>query len=391
MIIPVLAIKNIFRAGIRTWLNAFVLSLSFVMIIWMQGIYQGMNYQASRAMIDEEYAGGQYWHKNYDSYDPFTIDESHGKIPQNLSDMINQNKAAAILISRGMIYKGGRVMPVLLKGINPEQKILDIPTATLIKREDGVVPVLIGTRMAKSSGLRKGNIFTLQWRDSKGAFDARDFVVAEVMKTSVQSIDNNQLWMPVDDLRKMFKLPEKATIIVIRKGETPEYTDDTWKFKSQDFLLSDIRRIVQAKTISASIFYFVLLFLAMIAIFDTQILSIFKRKKEIGTLMALGMTRSKVIALFTFEGAAYSIIALFLAVVYGTPIMILTATKGWALPQGTDSYGIALGDKLFPVYSFYLVIGTIVIILTVTTIVSYLPARRIAKLKPTQALRGNIT
>ena len=46
MIIPKLALKNLIGAGLRTWLNVFVLSLSFVLIIFSQGLLHGMNKQA---------------------------------------------------------------------------------------------------------------------------------------------------------------------------------------------------------------------------------------------------------------------------------------------------------------------------------------------------------
>ena len=41
-------------------------------------------------------------------------------------------------------------------------------------------------------------------------------------------------------------------------------------------------------------------------------------------------------------------------------------------------------------YSAVLVAGTTVLVFLLTTIVSYLPTRRIAKLEPTDALRGKI-
>ena len=49
------------------------------------------------------------------------------------------------------------------------------------------------------------------------------------------------------------------------------------------------------------------------------------------------------------------------------------------------------GEKLFPTYSAGLVIGTTVLVFIMTTIVSFLPTRKIAKLKPTEALRGKLT
>src|SRR5581483_8234130 len=74
-----------------------------------------------------------------------------------------------------------------------------------------------------------------------------------------------------------------------------------WNFKDLDFLLADVHAMIRAKEAGASIIYVILLFLAMLAILDTQLLSIFYRKKEIGTMMALGLTRGSVIRLFTLE------------------------------------------------------------------------------------------
>jgi ABC-type antimicrobial peptide transport system permease subunit len=61
-----------------------------------------------------------------------------------------------------------------------------------------------------------------------------------------------------------------------------------------------------------------------------------------------------------------------------------------SLPGGSKGFGLAVADKIYPVYSIGLVITTILLILLTTTIVSYLPSRRIAKMKPTEALRGKI-
>ena len=77
--------------------------------------------------------------------------------------------------------------------------------------------------------------------------------------------------------------------------------------------------------------------------------------------------------------------------IYGIPLLTLFAKKGWALPQAMDSYGFAIGEKLFPTYSAGLIVGTMLLVFVTTTIVSFLPTRKIAKLKPTEALRGRMS
>ena len=53
-------------AGLRTWLNAAVLSLVFVFIIAAQALLKGMNEQTAQAVIASEYGAGQIWHAEYD-------------------------------------------------------------------------------------------------------------------------------------------------------------------------------------------------------------------------------------------------------------------------------------------------------------------------------------
>ena len=53
--------------------------------------------------------------------------------------------------------------------------------------------------------------------------------------------------------------------------------------------------------------------------------------------------------------------------------------------------GFSIGNVLYPIFSFGLIIKTLLIVLGVTAIVSYIPTRKISRLKPTDALRGKLT
>jgi len=385
-----LAYRNIKGAGLKTWLNVSVLSLAYVLIIWHQGFFSGMLRHGSRAMIDEEIAGGHYWHKNYDPYDPLSYDDSHGPIPEKLAGLIQDKKATPILIRQAAIYPDGRMQAVLLRGIDPAQKILKLPSDKLAIEGDDL-PVLIGRRMAKSADLDIGHYVTIRWRDANGTFDALEGKIVEIMNTDVPTIDKGQLWIPLGVLEEMTGLKGEATIIVVDRDVTGQSDVADWRFKGHDFLLRDIVELVKSKRVAGSILYAVLLFLAMLAIFDTQVLSVFKRRKEIGTLIALGMTRLQVITLFTLEGAMHGILAIGIGAIYGIPLIAFTAKHGFGLPQATESYGFALTERLFPVYSVALVVGTVLIIMVAVTIASFLPVRKISKLKPTDALKGKIS
>jgi len=389
MLIAKLAFRNLMGAGIRTWLNVFVLSLAFVMIIWVQGFIQGMNKYAMQATIDYEAGGGQFWHKDYDPYDPLTFEDSHAPLSPALAELISRGAATPILVTSGAIFPEGRIQSVVLRGIDPEQQILQLPSAYLSKEDDDVTPALIGAQMAKQTKLRVGDEVTIRWRDVHGTFDANDVRIVQIMNVSAPSVDVGQIWLPLEGLREMLRTPQEASLVVLAEdvSDVPS-GNHTWVHRDLNFLLKEITELVRMKSGSSNILYGLLLFMGLLAIFDTQVLAIWRRRKEIGTLMALGMQRVKVISLFTFEGAMHGLLALAIGAIYGIPILALTFSRGLPLPAMQADFGIALPQSLYPTYGLRLVVGTTLLVLIAVTIVSFLPASKIARLRPTDALRG---
>jgi ABC-type lipoprotein release transport system permease subunit len=370
-----LALRNFLGAGVKAWLRVLVLSLAFVVIIGLQGLYQGVGQQMADAMISTEIGGGQYWHQKYDPQNLMELADAHGPIPAEFEPLIKTGRATPILVVQGYMYAGGSFRPVLLKGIDPRQRVLSLPADVLVDAP-GASPALIGTRMAKDAGLSADDLATVRWRDA--------------MSTSVQTVDSGQVWLPLDRLQRMARMTGEATMVVVANGSGGASGVAGWTFKGHDFLLADVNAMIRTKMLGGAVMYVVLLFLGMITILDTQILSIFYRKKEIGTLMALGLTRGAVIRLFTLEGAFNAVLAAVIGAAYGVPLLGFLVAMGIPMPAGTEQMGFSIGDRMYPRYSGALVLGTTALVFVVTTIVSYLPTRRIAKLQPTEALRGRL-
>lgn len=382
-----LAYRNLIGAKLRTALNVAILSFAFIMIIWHKGFIDGWAKQAIHDMINWEIGGGQYWQELYDPYDPFTIEDSHSPIPELAKMAIRNGILTPILISQASIYPDGRMQSVLIKGVDPNQIVLELPTSYLnIKMDE--IPAMVGANMAKNNKLSIGDYVTVRWRDVHGTFDAAEAKIVHIFRVDVPTLDAGILWIPIEYHQSMLQMIGEATMFVTDKETSSIGSMPSWYFKDHDFLLADFRAMIRMELISGAVMYVFLLLLALIAIFDTQVLSIFRRQKEIGTHIALGMTQGQVIKLFTVEGAMHAVLAAILAALYGIPLLTWQAKVGFAMPGGIEEYGIAIAEKIYPTYSLGLIIGTTLIIFIVTTIVSYLPARRISKMKPTDALRG---
>jgi len=388
-----LAFRNIIGAGIRTWLNVFVLSIAFVSLIWLQGLMKGTFEQVKTDTINSELGGGQYWHRAYDPFDPLSLEDAHGRIPSQLRRLVSQGDALPILATLGAIFPEGREQMLFIKGIQPEQQILELPMQALQHGSQDIIPAVIGTRMAKQARLKAGDIVTMRWRDIHGTFDALDIQIGHILRTNNPAVDMGQVWVPLPALQNLMQAPGEATLVVLRKGVDPFSSGDAeWIFKSTSMLLKEMEDMAQMKQVGNSVFSLLVLAMALLAIFDTQVLAIFRRRKEMGTLMALGMNRSRLVGLFTLEGAFHGVLALVVGAVYGIPLLALTATKGIPLPLDMgDQVGVAFASKLYPIYGLPLVIGSVLLVIVSVTLVSYLPTREIAKLKPTDALRGKLS
>jgi putative ABC transport system permease protein len=384
-----LAFRNLVGAGLRTWLNVFVLSLSYVVIIYMNGMLDGWNLQAKSDMIHWESGHGQLWQKNYDPIDPFTLQNSFSPVPAELSKLVEEGQVAPVLITMASFYPEGRIQSILLKGIPENQKVLDLPTSCMTT-DSADLPAIIGKRMAESNKINVGDMITVRWRDRNGTFDAADVRIAAIFNSNVPTIDIGQIWIPLSRLSKMMGTSGEATLLIRGKSEWPAIASGDWIQKDLKVLTAEIDTIIKSKSISTGVMYVILLCLALLAIFDTQVLSIFKRQREIGTVIALGMTRWQVVRMFTIEGAMHAVLAACLAAVYGIPFLASQAKSGIPMPKGTDNMGLAIADKIFPVYSIGLIITTVIFVMITATIVSYIPSRRISKMNPTEAIKGRI-
>lgn len=395
-----LAFKNLMGAGLRTWLNVIVLSFAFVVIIFYNGMLNGWDRQGKRDTKEWEIGEGQFWHPLYDRNDVFSITDAHGILGEKEKKLIDEGLLTPILITQANIYPQGRLHSIILKGIDPEQDILKLPTELLMNIDkqnkstsmaidsSGISEyAIIGKRMSKTLNLGKGDDVLLRWRDRNGTFDAVTLKIADVFRSDVPTIDNGQIWISLKSLQRMMNMADEATILVTA-SEGIQLDQENWVYKDKTFLLREFDQIIMSKRAGSMLMQVTLLLIALLAIFDTQVLSIFRRQKEIGTYIALGMTRQQVVGIFTIEGGTHSLLAALFGAIYGIPLFVWLNAKG--ISFGVDDMGITMAETIYPYYSLQLIIISTLLVIAAATIVSYLPARKISKMIPTDALKGKI-
>ena len=385
-----IALKNLLGARLRTFLNVLVTAFSFFLILFMSAMYDGMLQHAKQVTMDTEIAGGAYWHPKYDPLDPITFEDAHSVPPVALQALVDEKKAFSVLVSQASIYPGGRIMPTIMKGIPPAQNIVNMPTDALFGHEDIAIPVLIGKGMASESKLEVGDAFTIRWLDADLTYDANEGTVVHIMDTENFKLDMGHIWIPLKKAQSMLAMEGQATYVTYEKGVPPLQDKGDWIPRDINYLVQDMEAMIEADKPGAQVMYLILLALAAMGIFNAQVLSIFRRGREIGTLMAIGMTRPRVVGLFTLEGGLNAVLSAVVTLIFFGPILWYFGVYGIPLPLDYSEMGLIIAKRLIPVYTIGLVVSTTILVSIIVLIVSYIPSRRIAKMKPTNALRGKV-
>jgi putative ABC transport system permease protein len=375
-----LAYKNLVNAGLRTWLNVGILSFVFILILFYKGFIEGWNEDAVRQSIEWEFAEGQVYHPIYEPTDFLSMQDAHGTIAN-----AKEQHLEPVLVRQASLYPEGRLMNINIKGIDAHQTLVKIPTASFTGKNK--FEAIIGKRMAQSAQLKIGDEVLMRWRDRKGTFDAGNITIVDIFDTHVPTVDQSIIWMPIDLIWEITGLENEATYYLVSE-QNEKLNIGSWILHSQDDLLTELRGMIAVESYGGSILYGILLCIALLAIFDTQVLSIFRRQKEIGTFIALGMTRQQVIVLFTVEGAMYSLFAMALGAVIGTPLFVYVSGIGIHIGGISSEMGITMGETIYPVFNMYLLFTTALLIIGSATVVSFLPARKIASMNPVLAIKG---
>ena len=381
-----IALKNFVRQGMRSVLNVLVTALSMVAVVFNLSLYNGFQDQAVHNMVATDVAGGHYRSPDFDILSPMEWEDVTLKTPGALASLPSTDKAE-VLVLQGQIFPNRRLFPVQLRGMEMQQKLLDLPLNKLEEWQapvEDVVPIIIGKQMAGKSHLHIGDSVVLKWRDRFGAVDALDAKVVDVVPLINSRIDEGVVWMRLDHLRQLTNRESEITWVAVKDFQGPIAQTE---FQVPNELLKDILNLIKQDRRYAFIIWVILIFLAGISVFNTQFLNIFKRQQEIGMLMAFGMPPGRIVRLFTMEGSLAAFSAVIVGLVLGTAIFAWFQSVGLDVSHLAESQ-IPIRENIFLKINPVEVVVSVLVIVAIMIFVAWVPVRKISRVDPTQALRG---
>ncbi|HHZ20390.1 MAG TPA: ABC transporter permease [Firmicutes bacterium] len=242
--------------------------------------------------------------------------------------------------------------------------------------------IILGENVAKLEGLKVGDTYYLKEKDCS-------FKVIGIL-AATHSQDDGFYFLHRKTLQKVFDLPEKLVVILVKLADIEQADKVVAKIRTMDGnlnvfplseLLSTVGNLVQSTNIFVLAIVFIAIAISAVGVLNTILMAVYERTKEIGMMKAVGASRSDIFKLIWLETLVVcttgGLFGVGLALAFAKVIESFVRS---ALPYASRSealIGLSLSDSLACVL-FSVVLGLIA---------GWYPACHAASVKPMEAIR----
>jgi putative ABC transport system permease protein len=124
---------------------------------------------------------------------------------------------------------------------------------------------------------------------------------------------------------------------------------------------------------------------AGVGVVNAMLMSVRERTREIGTMRALGMRRSRVVRLFVLEGMVLGLVSAVVGALAGGAVVLALASSGIPMKVASLAW-MAGGDVLYPVLAPGSLLRSTASIVLLSTLAAVYPAFAASRLEPREAL-----
>lgn len=402
----VVAWRNLWRHRLRTWLAAggvgFAILLVGVMVAFQTGVYGPWIENATSLSIGHV----QIQHPDYSDDPNIANAVAQGtRLVRELEGIpgvvgVTGRAEAFALVSVGERSYGGMVMGV---DADREAAMFTLPS---FLREGKYLPransAFVGSSLATNLGVELGDEIVALGSGKEGGVAALVLNVDGIFESGRADLDRTILQAQVQAVQSAFELGDSLHSVVL-KIDDPDRAEvfkpalearvpADVRVLDWNELLPELKQGIRLDAITSQVMASLLIIVVAMSVVNSFIMTVFERTREFGMLIAIGMRPNAIVGMLTIEAACVWIlgaaigIAACIAVVLPLNIVGLQISQ---LVEGADEIyaQLMVPDALRPELSAPALFLAPGIMLASTLIGALVPALRVRRMHPVEALR----
>jgi len=402
-LIPKIAWRNVWRSKARSFVVIGAVAIGIWALIFMLGFVRGIVYGYIQKAIDQETSHLQMHHPDFleDREIKFVIPEATG-LARHIRETPEVKAVSARILINAMVSTAHGVRGLQITGVDPMAEVVTttIPTQIVdgVFFSDGRNEIVLSRTVAEklNTGLRKKVVVTFQNVDNN--ITSAAFRVSGIFSSGSKMIDETRAYVRTTDILPLTGLAESSAheiAILLHQADSteslkariaglaPNTEVQTYREISPDLDLFDSQ--IQINMIIMTI----IIMLALIfGIVNTMLMAVLERIRELGMLMAIGMTRIRVFLMIVWETVFVAMIGAPIGLILGYITMRLLRDTGIDLSmwsKGLSQFGMS--TMVYPSLNFKSYVFIAGAIMVTALIASVYPSLKAIRLRPVEALR----
>lgn len=406
MVLIKIAWRSIWRSKVRS--SVVILAIAFGLLggLFSSAWMNGMANQRVQDTFDFETGHIQIHHPDYPENEDikYTISRADEKLTELIS--FEEVKAVTKRIKVvGMAATANKNMGVSITGIDPvaESSVFSLyqkvnTTTGGFFDQDKRNQIVISKALATELKAKVKSKIVLTFQDYNGEITGAAFKVVGIYKTDNTPWDKLHVFVRNSDLGRVLEMPsEEAHEIVIRIEnfeEASRIKEDLAKV-FPDLLVEDwaelspyVRLMSGYMDTMMALFMVIILGALGFGIVNTMLMVVLERTKELGMLMAIGMTRKRVFLMILFETVFLALVGAIVGEIMSILVIQYFGKTGIDLSnyaEGMEAVGYSA--MTYPMLEPYRYLQITILVVITALVASIYPALKALKLEPAEAIR----
>lgn len=260
---------------------------------------------------------------------------------------------------------------------------------------EGAGEMLIGAELAHRLGVKPGDkLLLLSMR--QGMTDAL-LTVAGIFDTG-NKMQNRFCYVPIGAAEQLLRVPDEASELLVF-GKSYRDADPLARMLLSSGLVDGLevkkwneigifRLITTIFTFIISLMLSAIIIVASVGLLNTMLMTVLERQREIGVLLAMGLSRGRVVGVFLLEALLFGVAGCLVGGLLGVAGSLYFVEHGINLgSQATRNLPFAVNQTIYGVLTAGSVVTSVGIGLVVAVLGALWPALRASSIQPIEAMR----